>query len=167
MIKKAFIYVIIALFSCTICGCSVNNDYYNITEDENNNIQKDTQISRIEGYYATDSEKYFVLEDQNIIDDISNILKNLKKVDESDNRLSNIKEKYYIDFYKTSVTLVKSDDSKIYTIYFCSDSNIIKIRTNLQNMHLPYYVSDEMIDIYYEISDENMAYFDQLFNEKD
>lgn len=137
-------------------GCAVVNDG-NI-EDENSS----PEIIRIEGYLYATKEEDVVIDQSDEISEILKVLDNLTEIDSYD--ASSLTEEISLDFYKSSVAVIKSEDTRVYSFIFYDDSNIVKMEADLG---LDDNISSELLgsalDIYYEISDQDKEYIEKIF----
>ena len=142
---KKKIILIWAVAVLLMGGCDVVNDG-NI-EDKNSS----PEIIRIEGHLYSDK-----------ISEILKILDNLTEIDSYD--ASSLAEEISLDFYKPSVTVIKSEDTRVYSFVFYDDSNIVKMEAYLG---LDDDISSELLgdalNIYYKISDQDKEYIEKIF----
>ena len=77
---------------------------------------------------------------------------------------SSLAEEISLDFYKPSVTVIKSEDTRVYSFVFYDDSNIVKMEAYLG---LDDDISSELLgdalNIYYKISDQDKEYIEKIF----
>lgn len=135
-------------------GCDVVNDG-NI-EDKNSS----PEIIRIEGHLYSTKEEDVVIDQSDKISEILKILDNLTEIDSYD--ASSLAEEISLDFYKPSVTVIKSEDTRVYSFVFYDDSNIVKMEAYLG---LDDDISSELLgdalNIYYKISDQDKEYIEK------
>lgn len=136
-------------------GCAVVNDG-NI---ENKNSSP--EIIRIEVHLYSTKEENVVIDQSDKISEILKILDNLTEIDSYD--ASSLAEEISLDFYKSSVTVIKSEDTRVYSFVFYDDSNIVKMEAYLG---LDDDISSELLgdalDIYYKISDRDKEYIEKI-----
>ena len=137
-------------------GCAVVNDG-NI-EDKNSS----PEIIRIEGHLYSTKEEDVVIDQSDKISEILKILDNLTEIDSYD--ASSLTEEISLDFYKPSVTVIKSEDTRVYSFVFYDDSNIVKMEADLGlNDNISSELLGDALDIYYEISDQDKEYIEKIF----
>lgn len=142
----------IYLFLCLVMivlsgGCS----------NSKKNNETDTQISRIDAYVSSNSGQAYTLYDTEAIKEIENVIINgLDSEAGTGEELTDLKEKFRLDFYKASVAIIKSEDKMIYSIVAYEDSNIIKLKPAVDSQYLQEFIEDEDVEVFYEVSDEDM-----------
>ena len=152
MLNKNHIAVSIGMLLAVVTMGCASEPKETSTNDRN------PEIVRIEGYsYVTGKE--FITEDEEVIDTISKLVDNVPEMDEEQEEIKDFTEDYYLEFYKPSVTVVESEDTDIFKLVFSESTNTVKM------VMLPSSVLGDSLDIYFEISDEDKAYIDKLFEE--
>ena len=155
MIKKIFLIWAVAVL-LLMGGCAVVNDG-NI-EDKNSS----PEIIRIEGHRYSTKENNVVIDKPDEISEILKILDNLTEIDSYD--VSSLTEEIYLDFYKPSVTVIKSEDTRVYSLTFYDDSNIVKMEAESGlNDNISSELLGDALDFYYEISDQDKEYIEKIF----
>lgn len=158
MLKKRILILVVVLLLLLTGGCAVMNDG-NI-ENENTS----PEISRIEGHLCSASGEDVVIEQSDKISEILKVLDNLTEIDEYD--VSLLTEEISLEFYKPSVTVIKSEDTKVYSFIFYDNSNIVKMKMEVDlglNDNISAELLGDALDIYYEISDQDKEYIEKIF----
>lgn len=154
MKEKIILFWVVAVL--LMGGCAVVNDG-NI-EDKNSS----PEIIRIEGHLYSIKEEDVVIDQSDKISEIQKVLDNLTEIDSHD--VSSLTEEISLDFYKPSVTVIKSEDTKVYSFVFYDDSNIVKMEMDLGlNDSISLELLGDALDIYYEISDQDKEYIEKIF----
>lgn len=154
MIKKIVLIWAVAVL-LLMGGCAVVND--GNVEDKNSS----PEIIRIEGHLYSAKEDV-VIDQPDKISEILKILDNLTEIDSYD--VSSLTEEIFLEFYKPSVTVIKSEDTRVYSFVFYDDSNIVKMEADLGlNDNISSELLGDALDIYYEISDQDKEYIEKIF----
>lgn len=120
------------------------------------------EIIRIEGHLYSTKEECIVIDQPDKISELLKILDNLNEIDSYD--VSSLTEKISLDFYKPSVTVIKSEDTRVYSFLFYDDSNIVKMKVDLGcNDNVSSELLGDALDIYYWISDQDKEYIETIF----
>ena len=158
MLKKRILIWVVAVAVLLTGGCAVMND---------GNIENEgtsPEISRIEGHLCSASEEDVVIEQSDKISEILKILNNLTEIDNYDASL--LTEEISLVFYKPSVSVIKSEDTKVYSFIFYDDSNIVKMKMEVDlglNDNISAELLGDALDVYYEISDQDKEYIEKIF----
>lgn len=156
MQKKIILICAVAVAVLLMMGGYVVANDGNI-EDKNSS----PEIIRIEGHLYSTKEEDVVIDQSDKISDILKILDNLTEIDSYD--ASSLTEEISLDFYKPSVTVIKSEDIRVYSFVFYDDSNIVKLEADLGlNDNVSSELLGDALDIYYEISDQDKEYIEKI-----
>ena len=161
MYKRNFLTIslLFMLVSCICTGCSSHQDRKYTVEELDN-------LAQLEIYSAETNELIKVVSDEEMLYQYNQCsfdsLYSVEHKEELEKAIEGVKEEYYIDSYKYSVSHFGSQElEKNITITIYENSNVIKMTVSEESVKGAF-IPQEFLIFYYEMSDKDMEFYHSL-----